>query len=174
MTDKEARSRVRELVAKAESGETTAVVEIRQLLADHPEIFRRLGDVASCAHKAWINVIAGKNVELREMLIHRVGDLKRQLRRESTDTAIACLVIDQVVGTWLQLYYAEMRDAIDSPQSLKWAAFQLKRLESAHRRHMKTSVLWRRCSVSCCRPVEMPSGSLARSQTTTAWFQVWR
>ncbi len=137
MTDKEARSRVRELVAKAESGETTAVVEIRQLLADHPEIFRRLGDVASCAHKAWINVIAGKNVELREMLIHRVGDLKRQLRVESTDTAITCLVIDQVVGTWLQLYHAEMRDAIDSAPSLKVAEFRLKQLESAHRRHLK-------------------------------------
>ena len=112
MTDKDARSWVRELVAEAESGETTAVVEIRQLLANHPEIFRHLGDVASCAHKAWINVIAVKNVELREMLIHRVGDLKKQLRAESADTAITRLVIDQVVGTWLQLYYAEMRDAI--------------------------------------------------------------
>ena len=49
MTDKEARTRIRELAAKAQAGELTAVVEIRQLLADHPELFRRLGDLASHA-----------------------------------------------------------------------------------------------------------------------------
>jgi hypothetical protein len=63
-------------------------------------------------------------------------------RAESADTAITRLVIDQVVGTWLQLYHAEMRDAIDSPPSLKVAEFRLKQLESAHRRHLKGIAAW--------------------------------
>ncbi len=138
MTDKEARARIRELAAKAQAGELTAVVEIRQLLADHPELFRRLGDLASHAQRAWINVIAGDNVELREMLIRKVGDLKRQLGAESADTAVAGLVADQVVSSWLALYYAELAESQSSPSSLKWAEFQLKRLESAHRRHLKS------------------------------------
>jgi hypothetical protein len=137
MTDREARLQIRELAAKAQEGEIDAVVEIRRLLNQHPSIFRSTGDLASHAHRAWINLIAGENLELRESLIRRVGDLKKQLRGESADTAITRLVIDQVVGSWLELHYAEMRDAVASSQSLKWAEFRLKQLESAHRRHMK-------------------------------------
>ena len=137
LTDEEARTQIRELAVKAQEGDINAVVEIRRLLRQHPNIYKTIGDLASHAHRAWINAIAGTNVEMRETLIHKCGDLKKQLRAESADTAITRLVIDQVVGTWLQLYHAEMRDAIDSPQSLKWAEFRLKQLESAHRRHLK-------------------------------------
>ena len=94
-------------------------------------------DLASHAQRTWINVIAGDNVELREMLIRKVGDLKRQLGAESADTAVAGLVADQVVSSWLALYYAELAESQSSPSSLKWAEFQLKRLESAHRRHLR-------------------------------------
>jgi len=137
LTDEEARTQIRELAVKAQEGDINAVVEIRRLLRQNPNIYQTIGDLANHSHRAWVDVIAEKDVELREMLIHRVGDLKRQLRVESTDTAITRLAIDQVVGTWLQLYYAEMRDAIDSPPSLKVAEFRLKQLESAHRRHLK-------------------------------------
>ena len=138
LTDEEARTQIRELAVKAQEGDINAVVDIRRLLRQHPNIYKTIGDLASHAHRAWINAIAGTNVEMRETLIHKCGDLKKQLRAESADTAIARLVVDQVVGTWLQFYHAEMRDAIDSPSSLKVAEFQLKRLESAHRRHMKS------------------------------------
>ena len=138
LTDKEARTQIRELAVKAQEGDINAVVEIRRLLRQNPNIYQTIGDLANHSHRAWVDVIAEKDVELREMLIHRVGDMKKQLRVESTDTAITRLVIDQVVGTWLQLYYAEMRDAIDSSPSLKVAEFRLKQLESAHRRHVKS------------------------------------
>jgi len=138
LTDKEARTQIHELAVKAQDGEIDAVVDIRRLLHQHPNIYQTIGDLANHSHRAWVDVIAEKDVELREMLIHRVGDMKKQLRVESTDTAITRLVIDQVVGTWLQLYYAEMRDAIDSSPSLKVAEFRLKQLESAHRRHVKS------------------------------------
>ena len=137
-TDREARAQIRELAAKAQKGDISAVVEIRRLLHQHPSIFRSTGDLASHAHRAWINAIAGTNVELRESLIRRVGDLKKQLRGESADTAISRLVVDQVVSSWLTLYHGEMTDAVAPPQSLKWAEFRLKQLESAHRRHLKS------------------------------------
>ncbi len=137
-TDREARAQIRELATKAQEGDISAVVEIRRLLHQHPSIFRSTGDLASHAHRAWINVIAGTNVELRESLIRRVGDLKKELRVGSADTAISRLVVDQVVSSWLALYYAEMGDAVDSLESLKWAEFRLKRLEAAHGRHLKS------------------------------------
>ena len=57
---------------------------------------------------------------------------------ESSGQVISRLVVDQVVSSWLALYFAEMGDAAASPQSLGWAEFQLKRLEAAHRRHLKS------------------------------------
>src|SRR3954463_2725176 len=70
---------VRDLLGRAAGGDPGAMPELRSVLDNRPEVWRRLGDLAAHAELAWVGEIAGPNAALAEMLTRKIAELKRDL-----------------------------------------------------------------------------------------------
>src|SRR5262245_1955874 len=66
--DPPARVRLESLVQRAQQGDEGALPELRQALDNHPEFWQRCGDLALQAQTAWVQLISGKDILLRESL----------------------------------------------------------------------------------------------------------
>jgi hypothetical protein len=52
---------------------------LRQVLDAHPEFWQRFGDLALQAQTAWLQLISGKDLLLRESLVRKPDQLKAEL-----------------------------------------------------------------------------------------------
>jgi hypothetical protein len=125
------------LIKRAQAGDRSAIPRLREYLRINPQMWRGTGDLAIQSQRAWIDVIAGPDLHLRDCILRRVGELKRELSTES-GTALESLLVERIISTYLQVYHAETKEAEFDETSLRWATFQLKRLDSAHRRHVSS------------------------------------
>jgi hypothetical protein len=60
---------ITEIMARAEQGDLTVLPALRKLLDDDPYLWVQAGNVAALARQAWIKVISGNNLLLRESLV---------------------------------------------------------------------------------------------------------
>jgi hypothetical protein len=123
------------LVERANAGNQYCLEGLRQLLADNPEIWQQVGDLARHCEFAWTDLIAGNDQLMLESIKHSIGRLKNELAGPNPPP-IERLLVEQVVITWLASRYAEMAAAEPGPLSLGEARIKLKRAESAQRRHL--------------------------------------
>ncbi len=124
-----------ELTNRANQGDPHAMIELRRMLDTHPEIWETIGNLATLAEQAWIDLIAGENRLVMESVQRQIRQMKSDLCGPSP-TSLEKLLIDRVVGCWLAMQYAESASAHPGPLSLGQEAFWLKRAESAQRRYM--------------------------------------
>lgn len=96
----------RALVKRANSGDRDALVRLRQVLDEHPEIWDEVGDLAAHAEAAFIAAIAGGDQLLAESLQRKSEDLKQSLTRPGASMAEK-LAAQRVVACWLQLQHAD-------------------------------------------------------------------
>ena len=122
-------------VKRADAGDETAIAWLRTFLDDNPEVWARIGDLASAAENAWINLIAGGNSLLSESIRRQLNQLKAELIGEDPAT-IEKMLGDQVIATWLEVKYLETTSANHKGATVTQAALVLKKVESAQRRHL--------------------------------------
>jgi hypothetical protein len=133
--DPEAQARLECLVQRAQQGDESALTELRQVLDAHPEFWQRYGDLALQAQEAWLQLISGPNLLLRESLQRKLDQLKAELA--GTDPSpLEKLLVERATATWLQLQYADAGYAqANANSSAQHQALQ-RRQNSAQQRHL--------------------------------------
>jgi hypothetical protein len=136
LTQEEAIAELRVLVAKAKGGDASVLPRLREYLQQAPQLWQNCGDLAQQSQAAWVRLLAGNDKHLQECVVQKINALKLELADEDS-SALENLLVERVVGTWLQLYYHEMQDAQQDEKSLRWAEFRLKQVTAASDRHTK-------------------------------------
>jgi len=94
------------LLQRARQGDPDVLLELREWL-DRSAVWRQWGDLGKQARDAWLRLIAGNDLVLRESILRKLDDMKRELA-PSQPTVTEQLLIDRIVANWLQLHYAEL------------------------------------------------------------------
>jgi hypothetical protein len=124
---------LRALVQKANAGDTGVLPRMRQLLDEHAEIWQRVGDLSGLVERAWIGVMAADNPLVIESLKRKIEEMRSDLAGDNP-TGLERLMVDQVIGCWLEVKHVENESALAEEGSVATASFRLRRLESAQRR----------------------------------------
>ena len=97
-----------ELVEAAKRNDHEAVPKIKTLLDENPEIWKRLGDLASHTECHWIDLLAGDDEFIRESLIRRVKELHKEILQEGPPTPLERLLRERIVTGWLMTRYFDL------------------------------------------------------------------
>ena len=97
---------VRELIARAELGDRSAVPAVKRAFDDDPTLWQTVGDLAAQVQERWLGVVAGTDFSLKESVRRKMDELKEQLAG-AAPTPIEKLLVDRVVACWLQVYQAD-------------------------------------------------------------------
>jgi hypothetical protein len=126
---------VRSVLARAREGDVESLPRLRDLLDNHPEIWTVYGDVAAHARLAWIDVIGGVDLGMKESLERKIAAMRAELVGPSS-SPLEGLLAERVIASWLQLAHAEATVAQAANTTMKQVAFAEKRLDAAQRRHL--------------------------------------
>jgi len=129
---------IRTVVGRAKEGDVGALPRLRELLTEHPALWKRYGDLAAQAEAGWVTLASGPDLYLRECLLRQAAALRKELAGPSP-SPVEKLLVERVVTCWMQMAYF---DAIEA-QSLgnddakpRLAVFRAKRQEKAHRMYL--------------------------------------
>jgi hypothetical protein len=124
------------ILQRARQGDDSVLPQLKDLLEHRPELWNYYGDLAVHAQEAWLRLIAGADLALRESTARKVEELKRELAGPRP-SAMERLLVDRVGLCWLQLHQAEVAAAqAMSQNSTQMSDFWLKRQDSANRRFL--------------------------------------
>src|SRR4051794_16064316 len=116
------------LLERARQGDEAVLPQLREFLDTRPELWRRYGDLALHARQAWIGLIAGTDLALRESIARRVDELGRELAGVRP-SPMERLLVERIVANWLQLEHAEIAAAQSMSSSVAIAGFVSRRLD---------------------------------------------
>jgi hypothetical protein len=128
--------RLQRLVQLAQQGDESALPELRQALDVHPEVWQRYGDLALQAQAAWLQLICGPDLLLREALLRKVAELEAELL-DAEACPLQRLLVQQVVATWLQVQYADAVAAQLRSSQPAQHTIALRRQNSASKRYLQ-------------------------------------
>ena len=122
-----------ELVRRANAGEERAVSDLRAILHDRPQVWRRLADLSQHAELALIRAIAGKNKLLATSLENKLAELRSELLGSNPST-LEKLLVGRVVVSFLEVEFATMKFPADEAANLPTAKFAIQLKAGAQRR----------------------------------------
>ena len=121
--------RMRRLLERAEQGDRSVLPALEMLLDAKPEIWRAYGDLARVAEDAWVELVAGPNLLLKESLRRKLAELKSELLSGPAASPLERLLVERVGAGWLQTAYADA-----SAAQAREKALDLAQLEQQQRR----------------------------------------
>jgi hypothetical protein len=131
----EALERLQSLVKRAERGDESALPELRAALDENPWIWQRYGDLARQSQAAWLQLIAGPNLLLRESVERKAEQLRAELAGPGP-SPLERLLVERVIACWLQTQYADAAYAqLQNPSPGQHTA-ALKRQAGSHQRYL--------------------------------------
>jgi hypothetical protein len=133
----EALERLRLLLRRAEQGDEAALPALGLALDAHPEIWQRYGDLGRQAEAAWVQLVCGPNLLLRESLSRKLEELRAELAGPSP-SPLERLLVARVLACWLQVHYADTAYAQLKAASPAQHSAALKRQNSAQQRYVQT------------------------------------
>jgi hypothetical protein len=98
--------RLQALADRAQSGDDSALPEIRQTLDEDPEVWKTAGDFSVLARELWVKLVSGGDAVLAESARRRLDTLKEELSRPFSDP-LERLLVERVVICLLQLEFAD-------------------------------------------------------------------
>lgn len=125
------RERMHALNTRANSGDTGALLELRALLDDHPEIWRQMGDVNKLSLIYWANLLSASDNFHREAVMRSVTEWKESLL-DPDSSAIEIAIAESAASAKLHLAFAETHAGSDD--SVPAAEHKSKRLDRARNR----------------------------------------
>jgi hypothetical protein len=138
------------LLQRARQGDESVLPELRTWL-ERSAVWRQVGDLGLQARDAWLKLIVGNDLALRESILRKLEELQRQLAPRQP-TTIERLLIDRVIANWLQLHYAELAgtQAMNKPRLSEFWARRQFRAERAYIRSLGALTTLRRllCAVT--------------------------
>jgi len=121
------------LLQRARQGDEDVLPELRDWL-ERSAVWRRFGDLGHQAREAWLRLIAGNDLVLRESLIRKLNELRGELT-PGEPTPIERLLIDRILANWLRLHFAEIA-ATRAMNRSKLAEFWDRRQSRAERAYL--------------------------------------
>jgi hypothetical protein len=121
------------LLQRARQGDEDVLPELRAWL-DQSAVWRQFGDLGRQARDAWLRLIAGNDLVLRESLLKKLCDLQRELTGGEA-TPIERLLVDRILANWLRLHFAELA-ATQAMNRPKLAEFWDRRHSRAERAYL--------------------------------------
>jgi hypothetical protein len=118
-----------DLVAQAGAGNTSVLPRLREVLNEHPEVWRHAGNLALMTQKMWINDIIGGDPFVAESITRQAAALKVELEGASP-TPLERLLVGQVVASWLETQSAQITLALPS-QTVRQARHSVHHAEVA-------------------------------------------
>src|SRR5437763_879687 len=98
---------MRRVLERAEGGDRSALPALQMLLDAKPEVWRAYGDLARVAEEAWVDLAAGPNLLLAELLRRWLAELKAELLAGSAASPLERLLVGRIATSWLQAAYAD-------------------------------------------------------------------
>ena len=127
--------RLQSLVKRAEQGDESALPELRAALDTNPWIWQRYGDLAQQVQAAWLQLIAGPNLLLRESVERKAEQLRSELAGPGP-SPLERLLVERVIACWLQVQYADAAYAQQTSPSPGQHTAALKRQAGSHQRYL--------------------------------------
>jgi hypothetical protein len=134
-TETETLERLQSLVKRAEQGDESALPELRVALDTNPWIWQRYGDLAQQVQAAWLQLIAGPNLLLRESVERKAEQLRAELAGPEP-SPLEKLLVERVIACWLQVQYADAAYAQQTSPSPGQHTAALKRQAGSHQRYL--------------------------------------
>ena len=151
--------RLQGLVQRAEQGDESAMPELRAALDVNPHLWQRYGDLGAQAQAAWLQLVAGPNLLLREAVGRKVEELKAELGGGST-SPLERLLVERAAATWLHVCYCDALAAQSKGASEAQSRVMERQRDAAHRRHLsalKALATVRKLLTPAPSPVEVAS-----------------
>jgi hypothetical protein len=126
---------LQDLVNAANRGDAASLKKLRQALDEHPEIWRRAGDLASHVEQTWIRLAAEGNALAQESIRRESNRMRTELLGKSP-TTIEKLLVDQIVSCWLQVKHAEISAGSGRQSNLMQGRFHDQRLQKIQRGYL--------------------------------------
>lgn len=136
-TPPEVLTEIQGVIAKAKTGDTSVLPQLRAILDRHPGLSRHFGDLGKHAESAWIALAAGNNAYLRETLTREAEARRTQLTRPGAPP-VEALLVQRVVACGLQLDYltAAEANALGAGDTYRQLQYHSKRIERAQRMYL--------------------------------------
>ena len=106
------------LVERAQAGDPGALPGIRQILDDHPEIWRHVGDLSHLVEGALIAVLSANDPVAAEAMRRTIREMKAELVGDDPRRLVKMLV-DEIVVAWLGL---KLLDMLSAGKQSDWVA----------------------------------------------------
>jgi hypothetical protein len=131
------RDELRRQLERASQGDEASLPELRRILDRSPGLWRYYGDLAAHTVAAWIDLVAGDDLLLRESVALKARKMKAQLLGPDP-TPLESLLADRVVACWLQLTHADAAaaKALSDGAPPRVCEFWAKRQGGAHHRYI--------------------------------------
>ncbi|MDC0295596.1 hypothetical protein OAL35_01950 [bacterium] len=126
-----------EVIGRCRSGDRDAVVTLRRVMQEHPELFSGHGHVAAKVQAEWIWAISGPDLFEREMMLKSSRELRQGLLDEGSRTELERLVVDQVVATHLGQGFHQLIEARCVGKGVSLPKYQVDASQRATRCHEK-------------------------------------
>jgi hypothetical protein len=163
--------RLQTLVKRAEQGDESSLPTLRAALDANPWIWERYGDLARQSQAAWLQLIAGPNLLLRESVERKAEQLRAELAGPEP-TPLERLLVERVIACWLQVQYADAAYAqLQAPSPGQHTA-ALKRQAGAQQRYLyaiKTLATVRKLLKPALSPVDLALRPIPESRPTKAY-----
>ena len=130
------RAALRKLLERADSGDESAVPEIRGLLDGMPELVQPFGgDLAQNAERALVRAISGKRICEREAIHKKMSQLCLELGG-SNPSPLERLLVERIVLCWLHAYHADCKCAGAKGITLEHGDYLQRQQDGAQRRFL--------------------------------------
>jgi hypothetical protein len=163
--------RLQTLVQRAEQGDESALPTLRAALDANPWIWERYGDLAQQSQAAWLQLIAGPNLLLRESVERKTEQLRAELAGPGP-SPLERLLVERVIACWLQVQYADAAYAQQTSPSPGQHTAALKRQAGSHQRYLhaiKTLATVRKLLKPALSPVDLALRPIAESRPAKAY-----
>jgi len=124
-------------VAQVKKGNVEALPRLRQLLDDHPEIWRHYGDLDAQVTAKWLDLLAGDDACVRESVSRRLVELRQELNEQDAPP-LERLLIQRITTSWLMMGYFDAAVALatgDVPAAQ--GRYLQQQLDRAQKRHIE-------------------------------------
>ena len=156
--------------ARANSGKPDDLAELREYLDQNPRLWQVVGDFGRVALNAWVDLVSGTHVHIREAVLRKAAALRADLLGDAPHPSpVEKLLIERIVISSIQLSFYETSMAKPGETSVRVAEFYDKRLTQAQRRHLqavKALTDFRRLCPAPPRPKE-PSESTGKTRKSS-------
>lgn len=126
-----------ELIRRCRSGDRTAVVTLRRVMQDYPDLFSNHGHITAKVQSEWIRAISGPDLFEREMMLKNTRELRQGLIGEGSGTHLERLAAEQVVTTHLEQGFHQLIEARCVGKGIDLPGYQVDASQRATRRHEK-------------------------------------